>query len=73
MLNLKIGDKIKIIDFNCGTRAYLKLQRMNIRYDSILKIMAIQPYGPITVKTGNSEYTIGKMLFDKLIYEVIEE
>ena len=67
------GKRYKIIGFNCGKKATSKLLTMGIMKDSIIKIIAIQPIGPITIKVGKSEYSIGRGLFDKLILEEINE
>ena len=68
---MKIGDKYKVLDFDCGKKAISKLNTMNIHKDSILEIIAIQPHGPYTIKVNKSEYTIGRGLFDKIKCEMI--
>ena len=68
------GSVIKVIGFNCGDTAKFRLSSMGIRLGSIIKIKHIQPIGgPMTIKVGRSEYTIGRGLFSKIIYEKEEK
>ena len=66
------GKKYKVIGMNCGHSARFRLNSMNIREDSEIEILAIQPIGPITIKVNRSEYTLGRGLFNKLILEEIK-
>ena len=67
-----VGNKYKVIDCDCGRIATKRLSVMNIRRDSILEIVSIQPDGPITVNVGKSTYSIGRVMFNKLILEEIK-
>jgi Fe2+ transport system protein FeoA len=73
-MNLKLGDKIKVIDFDCGYKARHKFSSMGITKGTIMKLMAIQlGHGPYTFKIKRSEVSIGRGMIEKLIYEVVEE
>ena len=68
---IKEGDIILVTGFNCGKRATSKFLAMGIRRNTKMSIRTIQPDGPYVVDVGKSEYTIGRGLFNKLIYEVL--
>lgn len=71
-MNLQVGDRIRVTGFNCGHQAYHRFMSMGIRKDSELEIVSFQPSeGPITVKIGNSEVSIGQGMFVKLCYDII--
>jgi len=70
---MKIGDKIKVIGFNCGRQCTERFQCMGIFNDVILEVISIQPFGPVVVKVKESEYTIGRGMLEKLKYEVIND
>jgi len=68
----KPGDKVKVIYLSAGISVRSKLSKMNIKEDSILEVIAHQPWnGPITVKVGNSKQTIGRGLSMKIICEPV--
>jgi len=70
---LKIGDKFKIIGFNCGKRAEQRLSHMGIIRGKEATIESIQPiHGPVTIKVGNTTISIGRGLFEKIKYELKE-
>lgn len=69
----KPKDKIRVMYIGAGISARSKLSKMNIREDTELEIVTVQPFGgPITVKVGNSEQTIGRGLAMKVGCEKIE-
>lgn len=68
---MKIGDKMKVLGFDCGARAYHKFNVMGIRIGSILVLEAVQPHGPYTFRMKGMKLTIGRGLLEKLEYEVI--
>jgi len=70
---MNIGDKYKIIGFNCGRYAMSRLSSMEIVEGAIIEIEAVQPVGPITIKVNKSIYTLGRGLFDKLILEKLDK
>jgi len=70
---LKTGDKILVLNLNCGALAYRRFCTMGIRPGNELIIKSIQPYGPITVEQNRTELSIGRGLFSKIEYEVIED
>ena len=70
---LKAGDTIKITGFNCGKCAEQKLCHMGILCGKEATIDATQPmYGPVTLTVGKTTVSVGRGLFNKIIYEVIE-
>jgi len=69
---IKERDKLKITGFDCGHRAMSRFMVMGINIGTEITIVTVQPYGPYVVNVGNSQYSIGRGLFDKLIYERIE-
>ena len=70
--DLKIGDKIKVIDFNCGKLCEHKFTIMNIRRGTIIEIISVQPiYGPYTIRINNYNMSIGRNMFKRIIYEKI--
>ena len=73
-MSLKIGDNIKVLNFDCGARAIRKFHRLGIKYDSILEIISIQTvHGHIIIKVGNTTVSIGRNMFDKLKYELLND
>ena len=70
---IKEGDKLKITGFDCGHRAMSRFVAMGIRIGEEITVKVIQPDGPYVVDVGNSEYSIGRGMFGKLIYERITE
>jgi len=73
MNELKVGDKIKVTGFSCGYTALHRLQAMGIIKDKILEIKSVNPMrGPYVVNVDKNEYTIGRGLFSKIIYEEVE-
>ena len=72
-MNLKEGDKIKIIGFNCGSCAEQRLCHMGILCGKEATIEAIQPsHGPVTLTVGRTTVSIGRGLFSKIEYVKIE-
>lgn len=72
-MNLEVGNKIRIIGFDCGRCCKSRYSCMGIIKNVVMEIKTIQPlHGPIVVKVGNSEYSIGRGMFNKLKYEVIK-
>ena len=72
-MNFKAGDTFKVMGYNCGHIAKNRLLSMGIRIGSIIKIKYTQPIkGPITIKVGVSEYSIGRGLINKIILEKME-
>jgi len=72
-MELKEGNKIKITGINCGRVCSSRYSCMGILENTIMEIISIQPLkGPIVVKVGESEYSIGRGMFSKLEYEIIE-
>ena len=71
---VKPGDLIKITGFNCGKCAQQRFCHMGILCGKIVRVHTIQPFGgPVTIMLStNYEISIGRGLFDKLEYEVIE-
>ena len=69
---LKIGDKIKVIGFNCGRKAHHKFIVMGIIEGSILEVESIQPHGPYTIKCNDTSLSIGRGLIEKIEYKLIE-
>jgi len=72
-MGLKEGDKIKIIGFNCGHCAMQRFCHMGILCGKEATIEAIQPFhGPVTIKIGKTTASLGRGMFEKLEYELIE-
>jgi Fe2+ transport system protein FeoA len=72
-MSLKPKDKIKVIGFNCGHCAQQRFCHMGIICGKEIEIICMQPMdGPITVKVGQAEISIGKGMWNKLEYEKIE-
>ena len=69
---IKEGDKLKITGFDCGHRAMSKFMTMGIRVGKEITVKVIQPHGPYVVDVGNSEYSIGRGMFGKLLYEELK-
>ena len=71
--NLKSKDKIRIIGFNCGKCAQQRFCHMGIVCGRDVTIETIQPFdGPVTVECLGTKISIGRGMFNKLEYEVIE-
>ena len=71
LTEFKTGSKIKVINIFAGKHAISRLSHMNIHIDSKLEVIAKQPVGgPITVKIGSSEQTIGRGLASKIDCEL---
>jgi len=69
----KVGDKVKVSYFYAGVSARSRLNKMNIREGTELEVVSHQPFdGPITVKVGNSEQTIGRGLAMKIECEELK-
>ena len=69
----KPKDKVKVMYIGAGISARSKLNKMNIREDTELELVTVQPFGgPITVKVGSSEQTIGRGLAMKIGCEMID-
>jgi len=67
------GDRIKILGYSCGRSCNLKFLQMGIIKGTEMEVVSVQPIGgPIVVKVGNAEYTIGRGMMSKLEYEIIE-
>ena len=74
IMKLKVGNKIRITGYNCGQTCKSKYNCMGIIVGKILEIKSMQPLeGPIVVNLDGCEYSIGRGMFNKLIYEIIEE
>jgi Fe2+ transport system protein FeoA len=72
-MNLKVGDKIKVTGFNCGECAEQRFCHMGIICGKELEILAMQPlHGPVTFKIGKADISIGRGMWNKIEYEVIE-
>ena len=57
--NIKTGDRIKIIGFNCGSCAEQRLCHMGILCGKDATIEAMQPSrGPITLTVGRTTVSI---------------
>ncbi|GAG09571.1 unnamed protein product [marine sediment metagenome] len=76
MVQLKEGDRIKVIGFSCGRQCKDRFSCLGILEGKELEIITIQPFhGPITVSfghSGNDTFTIGRGIMNKLEYEMIE-
>jgi len=76
MDRLKEGDRIKVTGFSCGYQCKNRFSCLGILEGKELEIITMQPFhGPITVAFGNSgddTFTIGRGMFEKMQYEVIE-
>jgi len=67
LTEFKDGDKVKVLNIPIGRDALSRLTSMNIRIGTKLEVITQQPfYGPVTVKVGNSEQTIGRGLAQKI-------
>ena len=70
---MNIGDKYRVIGFDCGHTAKSRLGSLGITIGTYIEIIEVQPLcGPYTIKVGKSEYTIGRGLFSKIICEKID-
>lgn len=65
--------KYRIINHNCGGRAYSRFITMGLLKDKIIEIISKQPYRPVVIKVDKSEYTLGRGMFNKLILEEVED
>lgn len=70
---VKTGDRIRIIGYKCGKTCQSKYSCMGMIKGIELEIVAIQPHGPITVRYGNTDMTIGREMFEKLDYELVKD
>jgi len=72
-MTLQSGDRIKITGFNCGECAEQRFCHMGIICGKEVTIKSIQPLrGPVTVEIGGTTVSIGRGLFNKIIYEELE-
>ena len=71
---IKEGDRIKIIGYDCGHRCQQKYSCMGIIIGREMNIKTMQPLnGPVLIEIDGCEYSIGRGLFDKLIYEEVKK
>jgi ferrous iron transport protein A len=69
---LKSGSKAKIISINGGRNFQRKMNCMGLREGKIIEIKSKQPLmGPLTIKYGNSNFTIGRGMAHKITVEEI--
>lgn len=73
MQNIKVGTKIKILGYNCGDMCEHRFSCCGFIVGKVLTIEAVQPYGPVTVRTNGDTFTIGRNMFNRLVYEVCNE
>ena len=75
-MELKEGDRIRVTGFSCGRQCKDRFFCLGILEGKELEIVTIQPlHGQITVAFGHSgsdTFTIGRGMFSKMQYEVIE-
>ena len=70
---MKTNEKICIKGFDCGKNCQHRLSIMGVHIGDIWTIEAIQPHGPITIIKRGLAVSIGRGLFDKILYEVVNE
>ena len=62
--------KAKIISLEGGQGFQRKLRLMGIREGQVITIISKQPFrGPITVKIGNCQTTLGRGIANKILVE----
>ena len=72
-MNLKSGDRIRITGYDCGRCAKKRLSTMGLLKGKECRILNSQPFqGPVVLECGQIELAIGRGLFSKITYEVIE-
>lgn len=73
-MQLKVGDKIRITGFQCGHCCSDRFSCMGILIGKTMTIKSIHPFrGPIVVDINQSEYTIGRGMFEKIEWEKLDE
>lgn len=64
---------VRILGFNCGQKCLHKFNVMGIKIGDKIEILTKQPFnGPVVIKHKQTKLVIGKGMFDKIKYEVIE-
>jgi len=72
-MDIKKGDKLKITGYNCGGACEHHYSCMGFIIGKVMEVTTIQPMkGPVVVRVGEAEYTIGREMLSKLEYEIIE-
>jgi len=72
LAHVKSGNTAKIIKIHGGINFQKKLNCMGLREGKIIEIKSRQPLmGPLTIKYGNSSFTIGRGMAHKIIVEVL--
>lgn len=72
LAHLKPGTKAKIITIRGGRNFQRKMNCMGIREGKIIEVKSKQPLmGPLTIKHGNSNFTIGRGMAHKIMVEEI--
>ena len=72
LIHLSINKKARIISLEGGRGFQRKLRVMGIREGQTTTIISKQPFrGPITVKIGSCQITLGRGMANKILVEEI--
>jgi len=64
--------KARIVSVHGGHQFNRKMCIMNIREGQIVEVVSKQPFrGPLTIKVGNSELTMGRGMAQRIIVEIL--
>jgi len=72
LVNLSINKKARIISLDGGQGFQRKLRVMGIKEGQTIAIISKQPFrGPITIKIGSYQVTLGRGMAQKILVEAL--